>query len=130
MKSIISLMSLFDARAVAGGADGIPLDTFTPAGAQAVVTLFAALGLGQLMTCLVWIVALWCYRALVPLLFALLIVDQLSRKLLLQVMPIPRTGAGPGSPISLVLLALMLAGLVFSLWVKRAERQSELSVER
>jgi hypothetical protein len=33
----------------AKSADGIPLDTFTPAGAQAVVSLFAVWGLAQVV---------------------------------------------------------------------------------
>ena len=55
------------------------------------------------------------YRALVPLMFALLLLYQLSRKLILYYLPIPRTGTPPVSAINLVILGLMIVGLVLSL---------------
>ena len=47
MKVSMSLNAIFNGHFVASSADGIPLDTFMPAGAQAVVSLFAAWGLSQ-----------------------------------------------------------------------------------
>jgi predicted tellurium resistance membrane protein TerC len=115
MKVAMSLNSIFNGHAVASTADGIPLDTFTPAGAQAVVALFAIWGLGHLMICVLCITVLVRYRALVPFMFALLLLEHLGRKLILQVMPIARTGAPPGSIVNLILLAVMVAGLALSL---------------
>jgi len=51
--------------------------------------------------------------------FALLLLEHLSRKLILQIMPIDTTGAPPGYFINLGLLALMIGGLALSLWSKR-----------
>ena len=116
MKVAMSVNSIFNGRVVASSADGIPLDTFTPAGAQAVVSLFAAWGLGQLMICLLCILVLVRYRAWIPFMFALLLVEHLGRRLIFWVMPIVRTGSSPGLAINLVLLALMILGLVLSLW--------------
>ncbi len=115
----ISLNSILNGHTVASTADGIPLDTFTPAGAQTVVSLFALLGLSRLMIALLGIVALARYRAMVPLMFALLLLDHLSRRLILQLLPIPRAGTPPGSMVNLVLLALMVVGLALS--VRRQE---------
>ena len=115
MKVAMSVNSIFNGRKVAMSADGIPLDTFTPAGAQAVVSLFAAWGLGQLMLCLLCIVVLARYRALVPFMFALLLLEQLGRRLIFLVMPIVRTGTSPGFFVNLALLALMVVGLALSL---------------
>src|SRR4051812_19248839 len=67
MKVVISLRSIFSGYSVASSADGIPLDTFTSAGAQTVVSLFALLGLARLVICLMGILVLVRYRALVPL---------------------------------------------------------------
>ena len=39
-----------------------------------------------------------------------------GRKLILNVLPIAKTGTSPGSAISLVLLGAMLLGLALSLW--------------
>ncbi len=115
MKSTISLNTIFNGRSVASGADGIPLDTFTPACAQMVVSDFALWGLSQLMICLLCILVLARYRALIPLMFAVLLLEHLSRKLILQVMPIVRTGTPPGFFVNLALLALMVVGLALSL---------------
>jgi hypothetical protein len=115
----MSLNSILNGHTVASTADGIPLDTFTPAGAQTVVSLFALLGLSRLMIALLGLVALARYRAMVPLMFALLLLDHVSRRLILQVLPIPRAGTPPASIINLVLLALLVVGLALS--VRRQE---------
>ena len=124
MKVGISLGSIFNGRAAAGSADGIPLDTFTPAGAQAVVTLFALLGISNLMLCFVGILVLVRYRAFVPLMFALLVLEHLSRKLALLMLPIETTGAPLGTVVNLVILAVLIAGLGLSLW-RRSGLQDE-----
>jgi len=62
---------------------------------------------------------------LIPLMFALLLLENLSRKLILQVMPIPRTGTPPGFFVNLVLLALMVVGLALSLWSHDSRRAKE-----
>ena len=116
LKLVIALNALFNGHQVASSADGIPLDTYTPAGAQAVVSLFASLGLAHLFFCLVCVLVLVRYRALVPCMFALLLVEQLSRKLIQQFLPIVRTGSPPGFIVTLVLTALMAVGLALSLW--------------
>lgn len=122
MKTTISLNAIFNGRSVASSADGIPLDTFTPAGAQAVVSLFAAWGLAQLIICLLCILVLARYRALVPFMFALLVLEHLSRRLIFLVMPIVKTGTSPGFFVNLILLALMVVGLALSLRRTQAVR--------
>src|SRR5687767_7274490 len=114
MRGAISLNSILNGHTVASTADGIPLDTLTPAGAQTVVSLFALLGLSRLVISLFGILALARYRAMVPLLFVLLLLEHVSRTLILQVLPIPRAGTPPGSLVNLVLLALMVVGLALS----------------
>lgn len=115
MKLAISLNSIFNGYSVASSADGIPLDTFTSAGAQAVVSLFALLGLAHLMICLLCILVLVRYRTLIPFMFALLLLEYLGRKLILHFLPIAKTGTPPGFIVNLVLLALMIVGLALSL---------------
>ncbi len=115
IKVAISLNCIFNGYMVASSADGIPLGTFTSAGAQAVVSLFAIWGLSQLMICLLCILVLVRYRSMVPFMFALLLLEHLSRKLILQFLPMVRTGTPPGFYVNLVLLAVMLVGLALSL---------------
>jgi hypothetical protein len=114
LKVAMSLNSIFNGSTIASTADGIPLDTFTPAGAQTVVSLFALLAFSRLVISLLGILALARYRAMVPLMLALLLLEHLGRTLILQLIPIPRTGTPPGSAINLVLLALMIVGLALS----------------
>jgi hypothetical protein len=115
MKTVMSLNSIFNGRYVASSADGIPLETFTPAGAQAVVTLFAIWGLAHLTLCALCVIVLVRYRTLVPLMFALLLLEHIARRVIVWLMPIARTGTPPGLAVNLILLALIAAGLAFSL---------------
>ena len=115
-KTGIGLGTIFNGRQAASSADGIPLDTYTSASAQTVLSLFALLGLSQVMICLICFVVLVRYRTMIPLMFALLLLYQLGRQLILHFLPIARTGAPPGSVINLVLLAMMIVGLALSLW--------------
>lgn len=116
MKGGIGLGTIFNGRSAAISADGIPLDTFTPAGEQAFVSLFAAWGLSQLMLNLIGLLVLVRYRAMVPFMFALLLLEHLSRKLIFWILPIARTGTPPGFFVNLVFVAVMIVGLVLSLW--------------
>ena len=115
MKLAISLGSILNGHEAASSADGIPLDTYTPAGARTVVTLFALLGLANFVICLVCVLVLVRYRVMIPFLFALLLLQQLGRALVLYFLPIARTGTPTGSVINLVLLGLMIVGLALSL---------------
>jgi hypothetical protein len=115
MKVGISLGCIFNGYSAASSADGIPLDTFTSAGAQAVVSLFALWGLSQLIIGVLCILALVRYRAMVPFMFALLLLEHLSRKLILHFLPIAKIGTPPGFAINLVLLAVTIVGLALSL---------------
>ena len=108
---------------VASSADGIPLDTFSSAAARTVVALFAIWGLAHLMICLLCILVLVRYRSMVPLMLALLLLEHLSRKLILQFLPIVRTGTPPGFFINFILLALMIAGLSLSLLRSQSNRR-------
>ena len=120
MKTGIALGTIFNGRNAAQSADGIPLDRFGPGGAEAVVALFAIWGLAQLLFSVFGVLALVRYRAMIPLMFVLLLAEHLARKGILLVKPIATTGTHPGSYINLALLAVMFLGLALSLW-RRAE---------
>ena len=121
MKTLMSVNAIFIGRYVASSADGIPLETFTPGGAQAVVSLFAAWGLAQLLICLLCALVLVRYRTLIPFMFALLLFEHLSRRLIFHLIPIARTGTPPGSVVNLALIALMVFGLVLSISKRRQQ---------
>jgi hypothetical protein len=81
-----------------------------------VVTLFALLGISNLMLCLIGALVLVRYRALVPLIFALFLLEHLCRKLALLILPIERTGAAPGSYLNLDILGVLILGFALSVW--------------
>ncbi|MGH8864960.1 MAG: hypothetical protein ACREVZ_10020 [Burkholderiales bacterium] len=124
MKGGISVNSMLNGYLVAAPADGIPLDTYSPAGAQAFVSLFALWGLSHLMICLLGVLVLVRYRSLVPLMYALLLIEHLGRKLLLYFHPIARTGTSHGLIINIALLVLMIIGLALSLWRQKPQTHS------
>ncbi len=126
MKLAMSLNSIFNGYVVASSADGIPLHTFPSAAAQTVVALFAIWGLANLMMCLLCILVLVRYRSAVPLMLALLLLEHLSRRLILQFLPMVRTGTPPGFFINVILLALMIVGLALSLRSQGNLRVQEL----
>jgi len=116
MKTGIALATILNGRNAAQSADGIPLETFGADGAQAVVALFAIWGLSQLVFSVLGVLALTRYRAMVPFVLVLLLVEHLARKGILLVKPIVRAGTAPGAYVNLVLVALMIGGLALSLW--------------
>jgi hypothetical protein len=115
LKTGIALGTIFNGRGAAQSADGIPLDRFGAGGAEAVVALFAMWGLSQLVFSVLGVLALARYRAMIPFLFVLLLLEHLGRRWILMVKPIARTGTPPGTYVNLVLLVVMIAGLALSL---------------
>jgi hypothetical protein len=99
-----------------GGAQSIatiPLDSYTPEGAAAVILLFAYWGLSQLLLGLLYVLVLWRYRALVPLVYLLLFLEYAGRMALAAWKPIDTLSTPPGAianPLA-SMLALVMLGL-------------------
>ena len=117
----ISLSSIFDTYDTVQSADGIPLSTFTAGGAEAVVSVTTLLGLSHLLLALLCVMALVRYRSMIPLMYVVLLMEFLAKKWILLAKPIVRTGTSPATYVNLVLISLLLAGLVLSLW-RRTDR--------
>jgi hypothetical protein len=118
LKLALAVASIFNGYEAASSGDGIPLASYPPDAARAIVTLFALLGLLHLVIAVVCALVLIRYRALVPFALAVLIAEYLGRRLILLALPIERTAAAPGLAINLVVLAVMVIGLVLSLRVR------------
>jgi hypothetical protein len=110
-----SVAVIFNGYSTARDADGIPLDTYTPAAAQTVVALFAQGSLWRLIFCLLCVLVLVRYRSAVPLMFALLLLNYLASQLIFQFVPLVRTGTPPGPIVNLIMFALTIIGLALSL---------------
>jgi hypothetical protein len=59
------------------------------------------------------------YRSMVPFMFALLLLQHLSSRVIIHFLPIVRIGAPPAAVINLIFLTLMVIGLGLSLWPRR-----------
>lgn len=115
MKGIQSLAIIFNGYSTARDADGIPLDSYTPAVAQTVVAVFAQGSLWRLFFCLLCVLVLLRYRSGVPLMFALLALNYLTGQVVLTFVPLPRVGTPLGPLVNLMLFVVMLVGLGLSL---------------
>lgn len=115
VRLIMGANSILFTRAIATSADGIPLGGFNAGGAEAVISLFAVLGLSLLMLALQGVLVLIRYRAMIPFFYLLLLVQELGPKALALAHPMARSGAGTGAAFVLAMLAMTLIGLVLSL---------------
>ena len=114
IKVLMGANSALNAYSVASSADGIPLATFTPAAAQTVVSLFATVGFSQFVLGILGVFVLARYRAAIPLVFALLVMEHLGRELVHQIVPAATTSS-PAFLINAGLFALEVVGLALSL---------------
>jgi hypothetical protein len=121
MRLAIALGCIFNGYNAAASADGIPLDTFPPAAAGTIVSMFAAWGLAQVFIGVICVLVLVRYRSMVPLMFVFILLEHLARRLIFRILPVPRTGTPPGFTINLVLLGVMIIGVVLSLLPARGE---------
>lgn len=115
VRIIQSVAIIFNGHTTVRDADGIPLDSYPPDAARAVLALFAQGSLWRLIFCLLCVLVLVRYRSAIPLMFSLLALTYLAGQLILQFIPLPRTGTPPGPIINLVVFALTIVGLALSL---------------
>ena len=122
VKGVIGFNSMVFGRMVAGDADGIPVASYPAACVQAIVSLYGTWGATMFVLCAFGVLVLFRYRAMVPLVFLLLLCEQLLRRFSDAAHPIAMNAAAGGA-INLAFFALLILGLVLSLWVpwRRAE---------
>jgi hypothetical protein len=124
MKVAIALGAIFAADGGAQSADGIPLDTYGSEAAKAVIAVVAYSGLPDLFLGLLFVLALFRYRAMIPLMYVLTVADYLGHRAIGFIKPIVRTSVPSGSIINLTFFALSIAGLILSLRWKGPKVQS------
>jgi len=115
LKIAVGLGAIFNGHYAAAVADGIPIDSYTPQGTQAYLSLFAALGLSQFMLAALGIVLLLKYRPLIPLFLIVLLIDYVARKGLAVYLPVERNGMAPGGIINWALFGIMVLAFVLSI---------------
>jgi hypothetical protein len=134
IKGAQGVSTLADARGIAVGADGIPIDTYGVAAGDTVVALVALLGFYLLIVALVGVIVLLRYRALVPLMFVVWLVVQLGHRAVLAMNPIERVvaetaasfaGRPVGFWVNSAVIGATVVGLLLSLWAGKPHQTAE-----
>ena len=115
IKLVTGFGSVLNGYQAASAADGFPLAEYSPAGAQAVIALFGALGVTQILVCVLGMVVLVRYRALVPLFLLFLVLEFLARKGVTYFNPISRTPGNLGFWLNWAIFVALCVGLILSL---------------
>jgi hypothetical protein len=102
-------------------ADGVPLGSFSAEAASTAVYLFASWGFGLFILNLLGMLVLIRYRAMIPLMYLLLLIEQIGRKIIGQLNPIvgalEAEGLSIGALINGSLTAALVIGIMLSLVV-------------
>jgi hypothetical protein len=115
---ITTLRSLVHIFAPDGGAQSIatiPLDQMTAGGSEGVITTFALWGLSQLLLAFLYMATLFRYRALLPLMWLLFVVEYVGRFLIGVWKPVLFVDTPPGATANLVFPVLGAIMLVLAL---------------
>ena len=105
-----------------GGAQSIatiPLDAFSPDASAVIIGGFAQWGLTQLMFGSLYVIALWRYQSLIPLMWLFILAEYSSRLLLTLYKPFETTGQAPGGIGNYIVVPLALLMLALSLMSKK-----------
>lgn len=123
MKVAISLVHIVSAD---GGASisTIPIDTYTSGAAQNVIAILAQLGLEQLLLGLLLVVVLFRYRAMIPLMYVLIVLYNIALRGVVHMKPLALAGTSGANTPALVLAILSISGLVLSLLGTGDKKQS------
>ena len=125
LKLVVATNSIVNTASVAAGADGIPLDSFGPEAARAVLMLFSLSALGDLILALIGVAALIRYRAMVPVLYLMSIGEYVAQRVIVANHAVARSGGiSFASSIPWAVLGLLTLGLVLSLMPARRESRS------
>ncbi len=92
----------------------IPLDAFSARAAAAITGMFAQWGLTQLMFGLVYLIVLWRYQSLIPLMWLFIFFEYSGRLLLSFYKPIETAGQAPGGIGNTIIPALAVIMLLLS----------------
>jgi hypothetical protein len=118
LKLVQAVSAIVDTRGVAVF-DGLALDRLGPEGANAVLSMLAVVGFILLMILLLCVVVAIRYRALIPLMYLILLIEHGGRRLLFLLNPIVKTAAYDALPtalyVNIAFFAVLLLGFALSL---------------
>lgn len=101
-----------------GGAQSIatiPMNAFSPEASTVIIGMFAQWGLTQLMFGMLYVLVIWRYQSLIPLMWSFILVEWIGRLLIGFYKPFETVGTAPGSIGNLIFPIVALVMLVLSL---------------
>lgn len=123
LKLAMGVNVMINTRDIIEGVDGIPLSTFGAEAQKHLVFSFQAWALGLFLLAALGLLALVRYRAMIPLIYLLLLAENAGRKVISVASGSPLVGApSTATLINVLLIAALLIG--FALSIGPAERQS------
>lgn len=120
--NVAGLFGPGNSRKILEGADQVPVGTFPAEAASHLVFLFAAWGLCVFVLGLLGVVVLVRYRAMIPLTYLLLLIEQAGRKALSMIhldRPFLSLVPSAANVINWVFLLAIVIGLLLSLYPRR-----------
>jgi hypothetical protein len=120
MRTLQSVMIIFNGYYTARNADGIPLETYPAGATQTVLALFALYSLSRLIISLLCVIVLLRYRRAIAFMFVVLALMYLGAQLLTRFIPFERVGTPPGVIVNLIIFGLIVVGFALSVWKRPA----------
>jgi hypothetical protein len=121
--NIAGLLGTGNTRRVLEAVDKVPIGGFPAEAASHLVFLFAAWGVGVFVFGILAIIVLLRYRAMIPLMFLLLFMEQAGRKVLSTIhldRPFMSIAADPANLINWGFLVVLASGFLLSVSGRRA----------
>lgn len=106
-----------------GGAQSIatiPLDSFSTQASSVVILIFSLWGLSQLLMGLFYVIVLWRYKSLIPLMYIFLFLEYILRIILGIMKPIVTHSVAPGAIINIIFPPLVL--ILFFLSIRNSKK--------
>ena len=105
-----------------GGAQSIatiPLDTYSLEASSTIIGVFALWGLSQLIIGCLYVLAIFRYKAMIPLLYLLGVVEYLVRaSFISSYKPVETVGNAPGAVANIPFIIVFSVMLILSIWSK------------
>lgn len=106
----VGVNGTFNTRFVAMAANDIPLDSYGAGAAQNVVALFALALLVNLVVGFLGVIVMIRWRAMIPFLYLLMLLQSIAGRIILYAHPLARSGAQTVQIGSLFLLCILALG--------------------
>ncbi len=120
--NVAGLLGTGNSRQILETVDNVPVSAFPAEAASQLVFLFAAWGVGVLVLGFLGMVVLLRYRAMIPLMYLLLLIEQVGRQALSTIhldRPFVSLAASPANLINWGFLVAMAIGLLVSVSGRR-----------